>query len=45
MEIMDDIKLRIEGKDFIISVHELIDSDICESIDEAISHVKKRSGF
>ena len=40
---MDDIKLRIENEDFIISSDELIDSDFYESIDEAISHVKKSS--
>ena len=38
---MDDILLRIEGKDFIISSNELIDSDFGE-VDES---VEKRSSF
>lgn len=41
MRQMDDILLRIEGKDFIISSNELIDSDFGE-VDES---VEKRSSF
>ena len=45
MRKIDDIKLKIDGKIFTIKSEEFFDADFGESIDGAISHVKKRSSF